>query len=146
MGFKLRLRNGNEGGPSLALLGRASLPTGAEEFSADTFQPDVVLAAAQDLNETASLGVNVGLGWPEVEDDRFTQYFGSVSLGFALDERWSAFGEWFALSEESADGSDAHYLDGGVTYLVHQNLQIDAATSVGTERSGLRTGSLASGR
>lgn len=117
--------------PDVALLADAELPTGGDEVGEDGVRPGAVLALGWDLSARFGLGVNVGYRRARDEGRRFDQGSASVAAGWAVDDRVSLFAEWFALSELEPGGEAAHHLDGGVTWLLNDDLQFDAFVGVG---------------
>lgn len=135
LGVKLRL--GAESGPrpEMALLVASSLPVGEEPFSSDRFDPSFRLAFAHSLTETVALGYNLGAEWTSepTAGGRSTRARGlyTLALGFTLSERWAAFAEVFGDFSLSAPGPPETSVDGGLTWLLRPNLQLDAAAGVG---------------
>jgi hypothetical protein len=52
-------------------------------------------------------------------------------LGYKLTEKWGAYIEYFGFVPASDDGPNASFFDGGFTYLVTNDLQLDARAGVG---------------
>jgi hypothetical protein len=122
--------------PRIALLAMASLPSGHAELTTDRVDPELRVACSRSLSERLSLGANGGLAWTSEEGadgerDTLADAFYTVSLGAALGQRWGAFAELFGDVPASASGGPAHSFDGGVTFLVWENLQLDLAAGVG---------------
>ena len=65
------------------------------------------------------------------ERDTLSNAFYTVALGFGLNDRLSAFVELYGDIPASASGGPANSFDGGFTYLVRDNLQLDLAGGVG---------------
>lgn len=102
------------------------------------FPPSFRFSLAHTLTERISLGYNLGMTWssepgegpPEVRETlSFVNY--TAALGFGLSERWGALVEVFGDLPVDAPGGDAHSVDGGVTYLVRDHLQLDVSGGVG---------------
>ena len=84
----------------------------------------------------------IGLGWnvgiesgsepsPDGGRSTLTTAIYTLAAGFPASDRVGFFVEAFGDVPLSADGDPAHLLDGGVTYLVRPNLQLDAAVGAG---------------
>lgn len=136
IGAKLAL--GREAGrrPETAVLMALSLPVGDDELSSDEVDPSVRLAAAHTLSERLDLGYNLGVGWSTVDDGAggettVADALYTVALGAELAGALGGFVELFGEVPLSAPGGSRHGLDAGVTYLVRENLQLDAAVGVG---------------
>ena len=63
------------------------------------------------------------------ETDALLQY--TWTLGMALTDRWGSFFELFGDIPLDSSGGAAHSADVGLTYLLRENLQLDAAVGVG---------------
>ncbi len=115
----------------LALLVGTTLPTGSRRVAERRYQPEAVLSTAFDLSEKVGLGINLGAARPTEEGARFTQFFGSAALGFELTDKLGAFAEVFAFNRSSPDGRGQRYVDGGFTYGLTPDLQLDARVGFG---------------
>lgn len=132
LGAKMSLRTGEAGGPAVAFLAGVSLPVGDDELTSDRYDPSFRLAVDHDLSDRVSLGYNLGMAWSsEVTGDgepvreTFSRFVYTAALGFALGERLGAFAEVFGEEPVDAPGSSAASVDGGFTYLVRRNVQLD---------------------
>ncbi|MFP5284457.1 MAG: transporter, partial [Thermoanaerobaculia bacterium] len=136
VGMKLRLTPGDPnllppGRPVAALLLSTSLPVGDDELTSDEWVPEAKLALSWDLTDRISLGSNVNWAYAVDGGDRFHQFAGSLTTGLSLADRLGAFVEYFGFSEEVPDGSATHYLDGGFTFRISNDLQLDARVGFG---------------
>lgn len=135
LGGKVILRTGADGGPEVAFLTGVSLPVGDDELTSDRYDPSFRLSVAHDLSDRVSLGYNLGMAWSseataeedggEAVRETFSRFVYTAALGFALGERLGAFAEVFGEEPVDAPGSSAVSVDGGFTYLVRPNLQLD---------------------
>lgn len=120
------------GQPAVALVLATSVPVGDEELTSDEWVPTALMAFDWDLSARFSLGANLGASYAVSGiDDRFAQAFGSVSAGFSATDRLGTFLEWYGFSEEEKDGSATHYVNGGVSYLINNDLTVDARIGTG---------------
>lgn len=136
IGAKFALRTGEPDGPEIALLATASLPTGDDTFSSDRVDPAMRLCVAHSLGDRVSLGYNIGAEWAteagnDLELDTLSSGIYTVALGIGLNDKVATFVELFGSVPASAGGSPAHSLDGGITYLLRDNLQLDVAGGIG---------------
>ena len=122
--------------PESALLVHVGLPVGASEITSDRFDPSWRLSFAHTLSERLSFGYNLGMAWASeetapgtVETFSFGEY--TAALGIGLGDRLGAFVELFGEIPIDAPGGAAHLFDGGFTYLLRPNLQLDLAGGVG---------------
>lgn len=122
--------------PESALLVHVGLPVGVSELTSDRFDPSWRLSFAHTLTERLSFGYNLGMAWASeetapgtVETFSFGEY--TAALGIGLADRLGAFVELFGEIPIDAPGGAAHSFDGGFTYLLRPNLQLDLASGVG---------------
>jgi hypothetical protein len=134
LGFKLGLVRPDSTAsrlvPELSLIGDATIPTRGGPFRESTVQPQALLAASWELGGGATFSANGGYAAATDDGTRFGQRSGSASLGYGFGERTAVFAEYFAFTAGPAGGA-AHYLDGGLTYLLSPELQLDARGGVG---------------
>jgi len=121
------------GSPQVAVLVSTSLPTGSSVASQDKLQPEFRLSVAWDLSDRLALGANGFYAYTNdiLVDERFHQAGATVALGYALSDRWGAFGEYFGGYTVLAEGPRENYVNGGVTFAVHGDLQLDARVGYG---------------
>ncbi len=142
VGAKIHLAEARGRRPAMALVVNTSVPIGDDAFTSDRFDPNLRLAFDHGLSESVSLGYNVGLGFASgAADDgeRHTLSRGLWSLvaSFSPGDRWGAFAEVFGDVAGSASGDAASSFDGGVTYLVNPDVQLDVNGGVGlTDAAG----------
>lgn len=125
--------------PQTALLAGTSLPTGDAPFSSERFDPSIRLACSHTLTETLGLGYNLEANWATEEDaagDRDTKasVAYTVVLGTALSDKLGAFVEFFG-EVPTGQGKPANSFDGGFTYLIADNLQVDMLAGVGVSET-----------
>lgn len=108
------------------------MPTGARAFREDELQPEAALALSFDLTERISLSSNIGYTRASDEDEGFNQFFGSLALGLSLTERVGAYIEVYGFTRVDATTRDsARFANGGFTFLVNNDFQLDARAGVG---------------
>jgi hypothetical protein len=130
LGVKVGLFEEKGARPQMAVLATLNFPTGAEEFTESRLLPELRMAFANTLTERLSLGYNVGAFWFGEEQEDGTERTSasaiwSVSLGIGITERLGGFVEAFGNPVLSALGSSSAAVDGGLTYLVRPNVQLD---------------------
>ena len=135
LGVKIKLLEGSERfeltRPTVGVIVATTLPTGADDLGEDEPQPEFILAMAWDLSERFSLGSNLNYAYASEDGDRFHQFSGSVALGITLTEKWGTYIEYFGFVPESDDGPNTSFFNGGFTYLINDDLQLDARIGVG---------------
>lgn len=122
--------------PETALIAALSLPIGEEEFSSRKVDPSFRFALSHTLSERISLGYNFGAAWESDLDDEndrdslaFFNY--TATLGIGLSDRLGVFIELFGDVPINALGGPRHSFDGGITYRLLDNLQLDASAGSG---------------
>lgn len=143
LGLKWSLAEGRGPVPAVALLAGATLPTGEEGLGSDRVDPSILVALSSDLGHRLSIGWN--LGWartteelPGPEGDalvRDTQsdLVYSAAAGIALTDRLGLFLEGFGFVGVEEARPSRHSLDGGFTFLVTDNLQLDVRAGLGLD-------------
>jgi hypothetical protein len=136
VGAKVVLREGGGLSPAIALMGSVTLPTGHESFRASGPDPSIRAALAHALPGDLALGYNVGAVWTTESDGAGIEVvrrdlFYTVTLGRALVPRLAGFIEGFGLLDAGDGRATWHALDGGFTFALRPNLQLDAAAGVG---------------
>lgn len=137
LGVKVKLvdSGGNTGfnSPQVAVLASTTLPTGASRFSEDKAQPELRLAVAWDLTDRVALGTNVAYlyGNDVIVDERFHQTGATLALGYSLTDRVGTYIEYFGVYPAQKDGAAENFVNGGATFLVDNNFQLDARVGYG---------------
>ncbi len=136
LGVKVKLWGEKGARPEAALIAGTTIPIGSDGASSERFDPTFRFAFGHTLPKGFSLGYNAGVAWatePDAGGGRSTEsrFEYTAALGYDFTDRWGAFVEVFGDVGLSDSGDPAHSFDGGVTYLVRENLQLDAAVGVG---------------
>ncbi|MCC2667771.1 MAG: hypothetical protein K0Q72_242 [Armatimonadetes bacterium] len=133
-GLKYHIQDPREGSmrPSLGVIGHLNVPSASSDFRSRKLTGDVKLAADWDLAPKWSLGANAGILINEDDTSEvFTSGLLTTTLGRELTERLRSFIEVVVQSPERAGGSTALIVDGGFTYLVNADTQLDVAVGTG---------------
>ena len=85
----------------------------------------LVFCWTYDLTDRLSVAGNVGLFVPTSEDGRFFQTTNSLTSAYALTDKLGAYVEYYGLYPNNKGTDCAHTVDGGFTYLITDNLQLD---------------------
>ena len=123
--------------PEMALLVHTTVPWGADDFSSDKFDPSFLLAFSHTLNDSWSLGYNLGAELAtskKATGGNTTDSSGlySVALGYEATEQLGLFIEVFGDVGLSAETSSTS-LDGGFTWLFSDDSQLDVFAGVGLD-------------
>ena len=128
-----------------ALLGGLSVPIGEDDFSTERFDPSVRFLLAHDVTDRVSFGYNLGLAWVTEDVDggagagpaggafRDTQVEApyTFAIGFGLTDQVGAFVESFGAIGISDVRPSTHSVDGGLTLLLSDGVQLDLSGGVG---------------
>lgn len=135
LGIKVRFTDDpgelGPGQPAAALIVLTSIPAGDEELTGDEWVPEAKLALAWELTSRLSLSSNLNYAYAVDGDERLHQIGATLSGSLSLTDRLGSFLEWYGFSEETKDGPSTHYVDGGVTWLINDDLQVDARVGTG---------------
>lgn len=129
IGFKFFLHDGGESPsfvPTVALIAGTSLPTGAAPFRSRRALPEAKLLGAWTLNDRVGFASNLNWARAESGGSAHDEFSGSGSFAFSLSDRVGAYAEYFAFGERMAVWTRREYVNGGLTFLVHPTLQLDA--------------------
>ena len=127
-GFKVQITREQGFLPEIALIGGLILPfTAGEAFKTDHTAGNMRLSVSHSLSNRLSWGCNLGVSWDG--ESVMPTYSYTVVLGIELTGKLGIFVEGFGFIPESEQGS--HLLDGGITYLVLPNLQLDMSAGLG---------------
>lgn len=134
LGIKFAL-TGQEGLlPEMALVPQMRVPTGSSALSAGQVLPGLNWIYGWDITERLSAGGQTQLNQKldDVTNDPYAEFSQSFTMGLDWTDRFGSYTEWFVLSPDGADSNHAqNYFDGGMTFLVTDNVQLDARAGVG---------------
>lgn len=131
IGFKRHLLAQEGIRPDLGVIGELSLPTGSDSKSSGDVDPQIKILWSYELPADFALSGNLNLGVPTSGDHRFFQTSASVSLGYSLTDWMGAYVEYFGFYPNDRWTDCAHTANGGLTFLITDNLQFDVRTGVG---------------
>ena len=137
VGFKEQFTDYDGWVPECGLIYRINLPVGDPDVGSDRVGASVVGVYSWELTDRISLGGNTGGYFIAPGGDYFNCFSQSIAVSFSVTERFGVYQEWFMLAYSGAEDSrPEHYYDGGVTYLITPNFQLDWRAGVGlTEAS-----------
>jgi hypothetical protein len=129
LGFKWKLAEQQGARPTLALSAEVELPSGSRDLRGRGARPAVYVPMGWDLDH--GLSVQFMPGVATENDERGARYrYGFLALTVAqqLSERWQGFVEVAAPQIASgAHGGTQAAMDGGFTYRVSKDCQLDAS-------------------
>jgi len=133
LGFKLGLTPQEGILPEMALVPQMTVPTGDPAFTTGLVMPGLNWLYGWDINDELSFGGSSQIN-QTLDDagDVYLEVAQSFTVGIALTDRLGMYTEWFAFFPSGAVVAPTqHYLDGGFTYSVTNDLQLDVRAGVG---------------
>jgi len=120
--------------PEMAVMFQMTVPTGSSSFTAGETLPGVVWLYGWDLNDWISTGgqTKADRALDDVTGEPFLEFSQSWTIGYSLADRLGAYTEWFVIAPDGADTNHTeNYADGGFTFVVTNNLQLDIRGGIG---------------
>ena len=139
----------------MAIVPQMTVPTGANGITAEETLPGINWLYGWDVTEHFAMGgstqinrvggaalipIPPGLGHtqsPLVFEHSFLELAQSWTLNYGLTDNLGAYTEWFVLVPHSSldpEIGPEHYLNGGFTYLLADNVQFDIRSGFGLNR------------
>jgi len=135
LGVKLALHRPAEGAsraiPTVGAIVGTTLPTGAPDLRADEPEPEFKLLLAWELTDRLSLSSNLNWALVAPGGDSYSEPSASLSLGAGLSDAVGAYLEAFAFAPTYDDAPRPAYLNGGLTWQLTPDFQLDARVGVG---------------
>lgn len=133
VGLKLALTQQAGILPEVAIVPQMTVPTGGSAFSADRTLGGANLLYGWDITDEFSFGGSTQFN--QSVDDALVPYdewAQSLTVGRSLTEKLASFLEWYALVPvDSAGVQTSHYLNGGFTYVLSADVQLDIRAGKG---------------
>ncbi len=128
LGFKVYIVSERGLRPEISILAEMTLRhVGALTYRPTFSYPVAKISASHTLAEDLSLGYNAGFAYNGENADGFFVY--SIVLGYSITARLGFFGEAYGTFDHG--NLPNHRVDGGFTYLVRNNLQLDISAGTG---------------
>lgn len=126
IGAKLGLTEQNGWIPRTALITEVSVPLRDAPFGSTVVGGRLNFIYTWMLAEYISVGGSTGGTWAEEAGDHYSQFHESVVVNLGLTEELGFFFETFALFRpDHAESRPHYYVDGGFTYKLTPDIQID---------------------
>ena len=123
LGMKVEFVQENGILPDIGLLVHLSLPfIASTDYSTETTGVDFRFSFAHTLNEKSSLGYNLGAQWGN--DSSEASYLYTLVYGYSITDKLGVYGEVYGDFPENSSAN--HNSDVGLTYLLQNNIQLDA--------------------
>lgn len=122
-GAKIEIAKEEGWKPEIALIGHLFLPfTAGDDYQPETTGADFRFSLSHTLSERSSLGYNIGAQWGE--DSPEIAYIYTLAYGYSITEAFGAYVEVYGDLPENNTAN--HFWDAGFTYLINNDLQLDA--------------------
>ncbi len=86
-----------------------------------------------DLSERVALSSNLNYAYLSESGDRYGEFSGSASLGFSLSDKVGSYLEVFGFFP-GGKRANSRFINGGFTYLISNDFQLDARVGFGLGR------------
>ncbi len=126
LGTKIQLFHRESSPHEIAFLSHVVLPTGSLDITSNTYGTVNKLLISHKLSDMLTLGYNLGYSNFDTPKGDLTY---SMALGFSINEKVGLYFEGYGIYEEMKD-FQANF-DGGFTYLIQDNLQLDFSFGTG---------------
>lgn len=132
-GFKIALTPQEGLLPEMALIPQTFAPTGSSAFTSDDWEPGVNWIYGWEINDFLSTAGSTQINQRfEDSGDDFLRLAQSWTVALSLNDKVGAYTEWFALFPvESGEAENEHYINGGITYLINNDAQLDVRVGWG---------------
>jgi hypothetical protein len=136
LGIKLGLTEQKKYLPESALVLQTTVPTGSRDLTVGQLLPGVNYLFGWDvIEDLVSAGGSFQANRSRDDSGHFyVEVAQSLTAGYRLTRRLGAYVEWFAFYPAGAIDPGVgpeHYLDGGFTFLVSDDFQLDARAGLG---------------
>lgn len=134
LGFKIGLTPQCGVLPEMALIPQATVPTGSAPFNQGRMLPGLNWIYGWEVSDRFSTAgsTQVNRSLDGTTSDTYYEIAQSWVVGASVTDRVGAYAEWFAFFPTDADTEKPeHYINGGFTYLVSDDLQLDVRAGVG---------------
>ncbi len=123
LGVKVDIAEEKGAMPEIALIGHVfPLFTASQDYRPESTGIDFRFSFSHTLSEKSSLGYNLGAAWGNDSPEASAIY--TIAYGYSISDTFGLYAELYGDFPE--DHSANHYWDAGLTYLVSNNLQLDA--------------------
>lgn len=114
--------------PEIALLVHAYIPaTASRDYKPENVTADFRFSLSHTLSERSSIGYNLGAQWGETSSEN--AYIYTLAYGYGISEKFGLYAELYG--DLPKNSSPNHFWDAGITYLLMNNLQLDATVGSG---------------
>lgn len=123
LGVKVDIAEEKNGWPEIALIGHVfPLFSASKDYRPESTGVDFRFSMSHTLSEKSSLGYNFGGEWGSDSPEAAAIY--TLAYGYSLSDKLGMYAELYGDLPEDSQAN--HYWDAGLTYLVSNDLQLDA--------------------
>ena len=123
LGVKIDISEEKNGMPEIALIGHVfPIFSAGQDYRPETTAVDFRFAFSHTLSKKSSIAYNLGGQWGNDSPEAAAIY--TVAYGYSFTDRFGMYAELYGDLPE--DSTANHYWDAGFTYLVSNDLQLDA--------------------
>ena len=109
--------------PEIGLLVHTYLPLlASSDYRPETTGVDFRFSFAHTIDEKSGIAYNLGSQWGNDSSEAAFVY--TIVYGYAINDKLSVYAEFYGDMPE--DNKANHYFDTGLTYLINNNVQLDA--------------------
>lgn len=127
-GVKIKVSEGEGLKPSTAFLIKLSFPKFASRvFTANYIAPELIFSLEHNWTKKLTVGYNLGMVW-DGDTPEQTNYY-TASFNYSLSKRLNVFAETYGFYKRMTEADNR--LDGGITFLVTNNIMVDAEGGIG---------------
>lgn len=125
--------------PEMVILPQMFVPTGNNSFTNDEVLPGVNWLYSWELNDVVSIAGSTQINRARDATGHFyVETAQSVALGIGLTDQLGAYAEYYAFfpsgAVEAGVGPE-HYFNGGLAYLINNDVQFDVRAGMGLNRN-----------
>ncbi len=134
LGFKIGLTPQHGIRPEMALIPQMTIPTGGGGRSDERVLPGLNWVYSWGFSDFVTIGGSTQFNETidQESERRYTQWAQSVTAVYSLTDRLGAYTEYYGFYPANADTDrPENYFNGGLTYLISDNVQYDIRGGVG---------------
>lgn len=117
---------------AMSAFSNLSLPIGSDDFSTNDVDPSLGIAWTYSPTYGPDWFGTVFMKSVSESSERVTEIGTAIGFAFSYGERLGSYVEYFSVHSDAADS--AHSINGGFTFLVNHNLQLDIYAGGGLNR------------
>lgn len=131
-GLKVKITDENGITPKTSLIVHMGLPNAAaSQYKTDFYAPEFRFVMQHTLSKKISLSYNLGAEWDGFSAEPIFIY--TVATGYSISNKLGSYVEIFGFSPQKNKSN--HSFDGGVTYLINENIMLDLSAGIGITKT-----------